>query len=86
MRTLAEKHGIGWAFWPYKKMDATSSVVSFDRPAGWDEVIALGKTSAFDYEARRKVRPSPDRARAVLRDLLANVRPDRCRQNALTGR
>ena len=91
MRTLAEKHGIGWAFWPYKKMDATSSVVSFDRPAGWDEVIALGKTSAFEYEARRTVRPSPDRARAILRDLLANVRLDRCRRNegyirALTGR
>jgi len=33
-RTLLEKNGIGWAFWPYKKMDATSSPVSFARPLG----------------------------------------------------
>ena len=34
---LADAHDIGWAFWPYKKMDATSSVVSFDAPAGMGE-------------------------------------------------
>ena len=90
MRALAESHGIGWAFWPYKKMDATSAVVSFERPAGWDDVIALGLTNAVDYEARRKARPSPERARAILQQLLANIRVDRCRRNegyirALTG-
>jgi hypothetical protein len=90
MRALAEKQGIGWAFWPYKKMDATSAVVSFERPAGWDEVIALGLTNAVDYEARRKTRPSPERARAILRQLLENIRVARCRRNdayirALTG-
>jgi endoglucanase len=81
MRALAEKRGIGWAFWPYKKMDATSAVVSFDRPAGWDRVIALGLTNAVDYEARRKARPSPERARAILQELLANIRVERCRTN-----
>jgi endoglucanase len=70
MRTVAEARGIGWAFWPYKKMDSASAVVSFDRPAGWDEVIALGLTNAVDYESRRKVRPAPERARAILQQLL----------------
>jgi sugar phosphate isomerase/epimerase len=91
MRGRAEALGIGWAFWPYKKMDATSSVVSFARPAGWDEVVALGRASAVDYESRRKLRPAPTRARAILRDLLDGVRIERCRRNegfirALTGR
>ena len=90
MRALAEARGIGWAFWPYKKMDATSAVVSFERPAGWDEVIALGLVNAVDYEARRKTRPAPERARAILQQLLANIRVERCRRNegyirALTG-
>ena len=25
-RSILERHGIGWCFWPYKKVDATSSV------------------------------------------------------------
>jgi aryl-phospho-beta-D-glucosidase BglC (GH1 family) len=91
MRERAEAHAIGWAFWPYKKMDATSAVVSFDRPAGWDQVITLGLASAVDYEARRKLRPEPTRARAILKELLDNVRVERCRRNdgyirALTAR
>jgi hypothetical protein len=81
MRRLAEAKGIGWAFWPYKKMDATSAVVSFDRPAGWEAVIALGLTNPVDYEARRKTRPAPERARAILQQLLASIRVERCRRN-----
>jgi aryl-phospho-beta-D-glucosidase BglC (GH1 family) len=40
--TLNANH-IGWCFWPYKKMDATSSVVSFPRPPHWDEIVAYAK-------------------------------------------
>ena len=34
---------VGWCFWPYKKMDATSSVVDFPRPPHWDEIVAYAK-------------------------------------------
>jgi Cellulase (glycosyl hydrolase family 5) len=78
---LAESHDIGWAFWPYKKMDATSSVVSFDRPAGWDAVVAFAQVSPYDYEAGTKVRPAPEDARRMLRELLDNVQFSRCRVN-----
>jgi len=79
---LLAAHDIGWAFWPYKKMDATSSVVSFARPDGWDKVVAFAQVNPFDYEAGRKLRPPPDQARQILQQLLANIALDRCRVNA----
>jgi aryl-phospho-beta-D-glucosidase BglC (GH1 family) len=81
MARMSEKHGIGWAFWPYKKMDATSSVVSFARPAGWDRIAAFAAANPFDYEAGRAVRPAPAEARAILKELLANVTLAKCRVN-----
>ena len=82
MARLAEGQGIGWAFWPYKKMDATSSVASFPRPAGWERVVAFAAANPFDYEAGRTVRPVPAEAREILRALLESVRVGRCRVNA----
>jgi aryl-phospho-beta-D-glucosidase BglC (GH1 family) len=81
MVRLAESNGIGWAFWPYKKMDATSSVVSFARPAGWDRVVVFAAANPYDYDAGRPLRPVPAEARAILQELLANVTLDRCRVN-----
>jgi endoglucanase len=78
---LVEPRGIGWCFWPYKKMDSTSGVVSFARPEGWEAVVAYGQVNPFDYEAGRKARPDPARARAVLAELLDLIRLDRGRQN-----
>jgi endoglucanase len=40
-RKLHEAHGIGWAFWSYKNMDTSSTVVSVKRPEGWDEIVAF---------------------------------------------
>ncbi len=74
IKTLEENH-VGWCFWPYKKMDATSSVVTFDRPEHWDQVIALAKMApgTGDAEKRIAARPSPEEARAILDDLLKKV-------------
>ncbi|WP_238006642.1 cellulase family glycosylhydrolase [Dactylosporangium sp. AC04546] len=36
---LYEQHGIGWNFWPWKKLDTRTSPVSAVRPDGW-ELIA----------------------------------------------
>jgi hypothetical protein len=75
VKTLEENH-IGWCFWPYKKMDATSSVVTFDRPAHWDAVIALSKMPAGTGNAEKRIaaRPSPEDAQAAFDDLLNKVR------------
>ncbi len=74
VKTLEENH-VGWCFWPYKKMDATSSVVTFDRPENWDRVVkpaamALGTGNA---EKRIAARPSPEEAQAIFDNLLKKV-------------
>lgn len=71
VKTLEENH-VGWCFWPYKKMDATSSVVTFDRPEHWDQIIALGKMAPGTGNAEKRIaaRPSPEESQAILADLL----------------
>jgi len=42
-RAVLEENNIGWAFWPYKKMDATSCAASFARPEYWDDIVGYAK-------------------------------------------
>jgi len=79
---LVERHGIGWAFWPYKKMDATSSMVSVGRPAYWDEIVAYAAARTDDFEANFKIRPSLEHSRAALKGLVENARFRNARVNA----
>lgn len=74
VKTLEENH-VGWCFWPYKKMDAASSVVTFDRPAGWDAIIALSKMTGGTGNAEKRIaaRPTPEAARAAFDDLLKKI-------------
>jgi endoglucanase len=82
-RAMLEKNEVGWTFWPYKKIDATSSPVSFSRPMHWDEIVAYaalpGGTGAA--EDKMKKRPSIQDSRAALADLLAKVKLENCRVN-----
>jgi endoglucanase len=70
-KTLEENH-VGWCFWPYKKMDATSSVVTFDRPENWDAVVKLAAMTPGTGNAEKRIaaRPSPEAAQAIFDDLL----------------
>jgi len=74
-KTLEDNH-VGWCFWPYKKMDAGSNVVTFDRPAHWDSVIALAAMPAGTANAEKRIaaRPSPEDAQAIFDDLLSKVK------------
>ncbi|MEN9300101.1 MAG: hypothetical protein RLZZ429_2414 [Bacteroidota bacterium] len=56
-RKLLEKNNIGWHYWPYKKMESTSCVVSFPKPATWDSLVAYTKTARVSHEDIRKARP-----------------------------
>ena len=75
VKTLEDNH-VGWCFWPYKKMDAPSSEVTFDPPAHWDTVIALSKMQAGTGNAEKRIaaRPSPEDAQAAFEDLLEKIR------------
>ena len=82
-RAMLEKNEVGWAFWPYKKMDATSSPVSFDRPAHWDEILSYATLpgGAGAGEERMKKRPTVEHSREALASLLEKVRLVNCRVN-----
>jgi aryl-phospho-beta-D-glucosidase BglC (GH1 family) len=73
-KTLEENH-VGWCYWPYEKMDATSSPVTFDRPEHWDEVVKLAAMAPGTANAEKRIaaRPSPEEAQAIFDDLLKKV-------------
>lgn len=74
VKTLEENH-VHWCFWPYKKMSAESSPVTFDQPVHWDAVIALSKMAGGTGNAEKRIaaRPSPEDAQAAFDDLLKKV-------------
>ncbi len=46
---LYETHGIGWNFWPWKKIDTRTSPASITPPAGWAAVVehVAGRSGSF---------------------------------------
>lgn len=75
-RAAMDASGMGWAFWPYKKMERTSSVATFHPPAGWDQVIAFAKLprSAANSKERLKARPPQAVLDSAFDGLLQNIR------------
>ena len=80
-RELLERNDIGWCFWPYKKLDATSCVASVRKPADWDAVVAFAEHPRTTYEDVRKQRPPREAARRALADYLEAVKFDNCQIN-----
>ena len=83
VRTL-ESNTIGWAFWPYKKMEKPSAVVSIIPPADWGKIVEFAKLprGAAQVEERLKARPEQETIRHAFDELLENVRLEKCRLNA----
>jgi hypothetical protein len=80
---VLERNDIGWAFWPYKKMQATTSVVSFAAPAGWDSIVQFAKLPrATSAEAPRlAARPEQIVIDNVLAGILTNIQLRECTVN-----
>ena len=72
---LLEKNDIGWAFWPYKKMDATSSPVTFEQPDHWSEIVEYAKIGREmgHVEDRQKKRPTQDAIDRAFASMLENI-------------
>lgn len=83
-RELLEKNDIGWAFWPYKKMEKSSAVVTIAPPEGWDKIVAFAKLprATGSVEARLKQRPDQEVIDRAFRGLLENIKLEHCRANA----
>jgi aryl-phospho-beta-D-glucosidase BglC (GH1 family) len=83
-RTLLEQNNIGWAFWPYKKMQATSAPVSIAPPAHWDEIVAFAKLPRGDGSVKERLASRPPQATidAALTELLEKIQFANCQVNA----
>jgi hypothetical protein len=83
-RELLEKNDIGWTFWPYKKMEKSSAIVTITPPEGWDKIVAFAKLprGTGNTEARLKERPDQATIDQAFRGLLENIKLEHCRTNA----
>ena len=80
-RKLLEAHNIGWCFWPYKKLDATSCIVSIKSPDDWAAVIAFAEAPRTTFEEVRKHRPPKEKVEKALTDYLERIKFANCRVN-----
>lgn len=72
-KNTLEENNIGWHYWPYKKMDNTKGIMTFDIPAGYDKVIAYTELSRGDFGAIRKAAPADREAiKKALYDFINN--------------
>jgi len=80
---VLEKNEVGWAFWPYKKINRTSSFVTWAKPPYWDEIMAYARTpgNLGDSEKRIAARPSVEHARAAFAGLLEAIEFRHCTTN-----
>jgi quinol monooxygenase YgiN len=63
---LYERHGIGWNFWPWKKLGTLTSPLSAAVPADWALI------------SEPDAKPCPDKAWAVLEAFLEGIEAKRC--------
>jgi endoglucanase len=80
---VLEENEVGWCFWPYKKMEKTSAVVSFAQPLHWAQIVTYAKIPPNTGEAEKRiaVRPALQDSREAFRDLLQKIRFENCRVN-----
>jgi len=83
VKTL-EANKIGWAFWPYKKMEKSSAVVSILPPVDWGKIVEFAKLprGTAQVEERLKKRPEQETINRAFDELLGNIRLEKCRVNA----
>ena len=81
-RLVLEKNNIGWHYWPYKKLDNTAGVVTFDMPAGYQKLIDYTEAPRGDFAAIRKAAPQDrEELKKLLYEFLNNSKFENCHPN-----
>lgn len=80
---VLEKNNIGWAFWPYKKLEKSSAVVSIIPPSDWGKIVEFAKLprGTAHVEERLKARPEQETITRAFAELLEGIRLQKCRVN-----
>lgn len=81
-RMLLDKNNIGWHYWPYKKMDNASGIMSFNPPADYDKFIAYTEKPRESFADVRKAAPTREDREKIKQAIFAVL--DNCKfQNCL---
>jgi endoglucanase len=81
-KNTLEKNNIGWHYWPYKKMDNTKGIITFDIPAGYDKIIEYTEKPRADFGAIRKAAPADrEEIKQALYGFLKNSLFENCKPN-----
>lgn len=75
-RTMRENN-IGYTYWPYKKV-GDSCMNGYPMAEGWQAVIDFSEADRSTYELARKARPDQAKSRAMMQQLLQNVKFTNC--------
>jgi endoglucanase len=80
---VLEKNNIGWAFWPYKKMEKSSAVVTIVPPADWEKIVEFAKLPRDTAHVKERVKARPEQETIIraFAGFLENVRLQKCRVN-----
>ncbi len=80
-RRLLERNNIGWCFWPFKKMEAPTCVVTFKRPEGWSSVATFANGDRGGYKAIRDHRLPMEESASILNELVKLCALSNCTLN-----
>src|SRR5438876_5297760 len=80
-RKLLEAHNIGWCLWPYKRLAATSCIVSINSPEDSAAIIAFAEGPRATFEDVRKHRPPKEKVEKALNDYLERIKFANCSVN-----
>jgi len=81
-RKMLEENNIGWTYWPYKKMDNISGIITFKRPMGYDTIINYTEKKRTSFEDIRKAAPTNrEQVKQALYQMLENCRFENCTPN-----
>ncbi|MDX9924206.1 MAG: cellulase family glycosylhydrolase [Ignavibacteriaceae bacterium] len=80
-RTTLEENNIGWCFWPYKKLDASSNVLSINKPEDYDLIINYAESDRKSYESIRNNKPDAAKINKILAEYLENIKMKNCKVN-----
>lgn len=80
-RIMAEQNGMGWCFWTYKRLNATSTIASIPKPEGWDDIVKFAAVQRGGLGEVRTNRPPIEKSRKILRDFLEGIKLKNCNIN-----
>lgn len=80
-RQLLDQNGIGWCFWPYKKMNNTRGIMNFEEPEDYHLVTEYAQSDRSGYKISRENRPERETVQAALNQYLFNAKFSNCFPN-----